>query len=522
MFTNNNNFYPTPIAISDKLFNMLPFDELGKSHYILEPSTGKGDLVENFKKTYARKFYIRSLEDIDKYLNFECIEIDKNLRNLLKGKKYNLVAEDFLTFIPNRFYDLILMNPPFDRGCDHLLKAVKIQERIGGKILCMLNAETLKNPYSNNRKKLIQLLTSYKANIQYIQDGFKDAERITDVEIALIYINIPMKNSSTMFEKKFKQDNADMSFEEFNTLVPNMNKLEKLIMEYEIVKKSMIELFKEKLRIENLFNSFNIQEKIIIGKDTSRLEEYTINTFIDDLNMKYWEKFINETEFKKRLPSKLRNNFNYNMERQKNIAFNMENIKYFYDELINSIPKSYEETVAEVFDKLTYKHAYTDSTWNKTIHYYDGWKTNNCYRINKKVIIPCYHENYFYHLPDSLIDLNIIFENIAGEKDNIDTKEIKKAIEFNKKGIETKFFKLDSYKKGTLHINFKEKKYLDIFNILAGKGKQWLPPDFGEKSYNDMSKEELKMIEGLGMSKEEYSVYTHSNNNDYLRLASGV
>ena len=40
------------------------------------------------------------------------------------------------------------MNPPFSEGDKHLLKAINIMKN-GGQIVCILNAETIKNPYSN-------------------------------------------------------------------------------------------------------------------------------------------------------------------------------------------------------------------------------------------------------------------------------------------------------------------------------------------------------------------------------------
>ena len=53
--------------------------------------------------------------------------------------------------------------------------------------------------------ELLQKLQEYNATIKYVQNGFSEAERETDVEVALIYIDIPMKNKETMFEKEFKR-----------------------------------------------------------------------------------------------------------------------------------------------------------------------------------------------------------------------------------------------------------------------------------------------------------------------------
>jgi len=512
----NKNYYPTP---NDLIRRMIEKIDIRTIKYILEPSAGSSSIIDYYKQYYKSHSsrYMRDDYNVDDYISFDAIELDKNLSDLLKGKNINVVWDDFLTFQPQRFYSLIIMNPPYDNGCEHVLKAIRIQERIGGKIVTLLNGETLKNPYSNNRKTLVNLLKQYNADIEYIPNAFSDAERKTDVETALIYIDVPMTNDETIFEKEFKRDSANIGFSTFQALIPNMNKLETLIFECDMIKKSTIELFKEKFKIDKLLEGMKLKSKIQICDDCCKPNILSINSFINKINLEYWQKFIEETDFKNRLPSKLKNSFSYNMEKQEDISFNMENVKYFYEKLIKSIPQSYEETVAKVFDDLTHKYVYTDSTWNTTIHYYSGWKTNKAYKINKKVIIKCYHES-MYHFPDELMDLNIIFENISGIKDKIDDnkKDIRGAIERCEKNIETEFFTLDSYKKQTLHITFKNQEYLDQFNILASKGKNWLPSDFGKKSYDDMDENEQLLIENFGITATQYTKY--SKQKDYLRL----
>ena len=63
--------------------------------------------------------------------------------------------------------------------------------KFGGQVCCILNAETLKNPNSVYRQDLIKKLQKYSADIEYIENAFTDAEHQTDVEIVLIYVDIP-------------------------------------------------------------------------------------------------------------------------------------------------------------------------------------------------------------------------------------------------------------------------------------------------------------------------------------------
>ncbi len=83
------------------------------------------------------------------------------------------------------------MNPPFSNGDKHLLKALDMQKN-GGQIVCLLNAETLKNPYTLIRADLVKRLEKHNASVEYIENAFVSSDRPTGVEIALVYVNIPI------------------------------------------------------------------------------------------------------------------------------------------------------------------------------------------------------------------------------------------------------------------------------------------------------------------------------------------
>ena len=147
-----------------------------------------------------------------------------------------------------------------------------------------------------------------------------------------------------------------------------------------------------------------------------------------------------------------------------------------------------------------------------------------CLNYRKSIIYHYHNDGYFYRLDDTLSDLLIIFENIAGETDEyMRSREFVDRIKNCEKKIETKFFIFDSYKKNTLHITYRSKRYLDIFNIMACKGKMWLKGDFGEKSYSDMSNEEKKQAKEFGFSMEEYENLRLTNNSysNILMLGDG-
>ena len=178
VFTDNKNFYPTPETLIAKMWDKI--DKKRSIQNILEPSAGKGDIADYICKNYISQNKI------------DCIEFDDTLRDVLIGKTFRVVEKDFLKYNSRKHYDCIIMNPPFDKGSKHLLKAIQIAENNGGsQIVCLLNAETLFNLYSNDRKLLQRKLSKYDAEVEMLGEAFSDAERKTDVQVALVYINIP-------------------------------------------------------------------------------------------------------------------------------------------------------------------------------------------------------------------------------------------------------------------------------------------------------------------------------------------
>ena len=177
-----NEFYPTPETLLEKVFAGVNWSKVST---VLEPSGGKGDMADYILQAAGRGYH---------KVDVDCIEIDPNLRSVLKGKGFRVIHDDFLTFQTYKQYDLIAMNPPFSNGEEHLLKDLELQKN-GGYIICILNAETIRNPYTLKRKELVRRLEG--AAIEFLQQEFTQAERKTEVEIAVVKIQIPKKKQES-------------------------------------------------------------------------------------------------------------------------------------------------------------------------------------------------------------------------------------------------------------------------------------------------------------------------------------
>ncbi len=235
----NNTFYPTPETIANKMLEGIDFTFI---QTVLEPSAGKGDLIAAVQAKNDSNKYSYNHHSID----IDAVEIDPNLRALLKGNEIRVVHDNFLTMHTSKHYDLIVMNPPFSEGDKHLLKALEMQQN-GGRVVCLLNAETIRNPYSNTRKDLVRKLKEYDASIEYVQNAFRDAERKTDVEVAIVKVKIPEKKPESKILQDLRKESVipeDETESSFGGIVVN-DVIKAAVQSYEFELKAGFQLIDE-------------------------------------------------------------------------------------------------------------------------------------------------------------------------------------------------------------------------------------------------------------------------------------
>lgn len=520
-FGDNSDFFPTPSALVGRMLNRVNWKGLKT---ILEPSAGKGDIVEcilaygdgNVK--YNGRYYSRGIHpDID------CIEIDANLRYILMGKKFRVVHDDFLTYKTQKRYDLIIMNPPFSNGDEHLLKALEMQEQSGGQIVCLLNAETLKNAYTNRRKVLMQKLSKYDAQIEYIKDGFKKAERKTDTTIALIYIDIPRSDShSEIFERMEKATRQRMEEHgESYEVAPN-DKVEALIRSYEIETAATVAFFKEyngligKIARDDEHKKDGEKETVgfaltvgghsYLGNDGIGTEE--TNEYLKIVRRKYWYKLLSLPHLTSKLTSQMRKDFFNRLDEMSNYEFSRFNAEWLVLSINAALWEGIDDEILKLFKKFTEEHSYYPECKNN-IHYFNGWKTNKAHKVNYKVIIPSYgaFARYSYKGVLDVYECHELLSDLEKTLNYLDGNRtapcgLLAALDAaNSRGqtkdIDCKYFSVTFYKKGTCHIVFHKAAYrlIDALNIYAARNFKWLPPSYGTKHYREMDDEEKKVID---------------------------
>lgn len=570
-YTDSEEFYPTPLPLIDKMLDGIDWDYIST---ILEPSAGKGNILKeiakrakgknvdaieyddnlrqilqwNFSKDRLNEIEVEEKKFLEKcgykyyekrrtgWYYFDNIESkylsipEPNLIEIIKYKNQkkeffsegiHIVAKDFLTYEPFKQYDLIIMNPPFFNGDRHLLKAIKMQEDFGGNIVCLLNAETIKNPFTQSRKYLAELLEKYNAQIEFIENGFTTAERKTDVEVALVKIVIPPRKEESTIYEHFKNEEH---YEEFNTdektEIEVTDFLKSIINRYKIEIKSGLELIKLYNDLSPYLRPSFDNETNLYGYNLIRLMDksghnpITVNTYVKNVRNKYWTALLTNKKVTGQLTSTLQEEYRKKVATYEEYDFSEFNIKMLLNDMNAHIKKGIEEEIDKMYDRLTEEHTYYPEC-SKNKHLYDGWKTNKAWKIDKKVIIPVYGIfDKFYNKPreykayDVLSDIERILNFFDGNLTaDVNLKETIESY-FNQgtmKNIPCKYFKATFYKKGTCHLVFTCPELIKRFNIYAAKHRGWLPPSYGKKTYEQMDEEEKKVIDDF-QGKEDYNI----------------
>jgi 16S rRNA G1207 methylase RsmC len=99
--SNIPGYFPTPKGLAEM---MVEIADIEPGMRILEPSAGSGAIADTILESNA---------------SLDVIEVNPRLRELLTLKGYNVTGSDCLADM-HGIYDRILMNPPFEAGCDML------------------------------------------------------------------------------------------------------------------------------------------------------------------------------------------------------------------------------------------------------------------------------------------------------------------------------------------------------------------------------------------------------------------
>lgn len=512
-------FFPTPSALAGRMARYIDWN---KVETILEPSAGKGDLIRFVTKCAQRK--MKNWRDDFWQENTDCIEIDENLQMILRGNGYRVVSDDFLKFSAFKHYDLIVMNPPFSNGDEHLLKAISIQSTGGGQIVCLLNAETIRNPYTNRRKFLAQKLIEHEAKIEFVQNAFTRAERPSDVEVAIVYLNMPkppVRSNIMDGLRRAQEQAASEETGEPNALVGG-DWIDRLVSGYEFEAKLGLSLFDEYNTLAPyIMNSDSEYAHPLIqlsvnGREVEHAGTDTVNRYLRNLRYKYWDRFLSRRELTEKMTSDMQNEYHDKIRELQDYDFNRFNLRRVLMEITAQLSRGVEESIEKLFEEFSAKHSWYPEC-EKNIHYFNGWATNKAHKVGMKVILPI---NGFYAKWDGTKELEarefggkiadieraLNYLDCGDTECHIDPYSVANVSEHRQRTtMDFTYFTATFYKKGTCHIKFNPEAahLIDRLNIFAARKRNWLPPDYGKKKYADMDEESRAVIDEF-QGREEY------------------
>lgn len=508
-YNDKAEFYPTPNYFVGQMLAGIDWKMVSS---VLEPSAGKGNLCDGIKKAYAKHNRYG-----DNKIDIDCIEKDPNLQLILVGQGRKLIHDDFLTFHTYKKYDLIVMNPPFSNGDEHLLKALELQKN-GGQIVCLLNAETIRNPYTNRRKLLMQQLKKHNANIRFVSHSFCSAERKTDVEVAIVRVNIPcQKTTSFIFENLKKAKEKDFDMESPNWLA-SADFIDSMIERFNFEVEGTLRLIKEYRAMEPYIMDSMDESKSyrnpIIELRLYGHNDFVINEYMRAVREKYWNALFRNEELMSKFTSNIRSEFTGMVNDLKDYDFTKFNIQKVLCQMNCQLIKGVKETILNLFETLSAKHSYYPEC-EKNIHYYNGWCTNKAHKVGYKAILPV-NGFYAYSLHKGELDTHRCYsvlsdmENAFNYLDGCMTDEVslsgalERASRMGKtKNIQCKYFDVTFYKKGTMHIHFTNERVVDALNIFAAKDKNWLPPHYGKTKYEDLDPDTKRTVDEF-QGEEKY------------------
>lgn len=518
MFTDNKDFYPTPEDLFYRLMNGKRF----LSGKILEPSAGNGALIKHMRNLTRRNS-----------VQFDAIESDPRLSGMLmsEGDGINVVWNDFLTYETYKEYDFIVMNPPFSNGVDHVLKALDMAENQLSRceVYAIVNKETINNAYSDKRKELLRKLDEHNAEIRYVSGAFSDAERKTDVEVALItvkveksergksiYDMIPFTNVSNASDSSESLSTAVSTYVQANEISAKLHDIERLVLEYERACELARESYRaavDKAQFMSYIDKVNKREGAITGAFSTvvsdRPSAEALNEELAKLRRGYWELILDSNEIKGMLTNEAVQQLNRRLSVASEMEINLVNIEMLLLALGHNRGDILLDSVVAIFKKITEYH---QNEFSANTHYYNGWKTNDAYKINRKIIIPIKYSNFEptwdfkddfrrinMDVRDYILDIvkafQLIDSSVSGEFTAISPQE-----------FENDLLRFKMFLNGNIHVWFKDLSLLSKLNYLCGRHFNWLPTDdevktnekareFVYKEFGDVSG--VKLLGGL-------------------------
>lgn len=474
-------FFPTPPWLVSKMFGPIAerihgrrSEKPGSLRSFLDPSAGDGAILDWVNSKFDR---------YSERPRMSAIEISPELCAILQSKKYDLIANDFLSFVPEFKIDCIVMNPPFSDGIDHLIHAWNNVLAPGGELVCLLMESNVTRPHTSTMELAKHLIETH-GSYELLGSAFKSARRPTEVPVVLVRMTKPKTKEEPLFDfgamEQEKVDPLNLNAQAEGKDLAHPDRMGTVVRQYENTRDSFVSILKAQAQIRFFSNGVCTKDPWEIAlkcMSDLRSPEAAFDEFKDAIRIGFWEHALQTLGMEKYMTEGLQKKMGEFLEQQSKMAFTKENIAKMFDTIMLNRTGIMQQAVEAVFDHMT---KYNEEN---RIHI-EGWATNLAWKVSKRVVMPFYIQ---FWMSGEQMCLNSSRSREAGDIDKVmcylsgkrieDVVTIRKAIDLNPRGstrCESTFFKIKGFKKGTIHLEFLDEKLLERFNIAACQGKGWI------------------------------------------------
>lgn len=472
-------FYVTPPELAARAWERFKDRSFAR---VLDAFAGTGALGDGAPHAWRRHSEIK----------IDCIEIDGAKHPILRDKGRAVVGLDFFAFEGGEVYSHVVLNPPFAQGARAVLKAWDMLWE--GEVVAIINAETVRNPFSAERARLVRLIEDH-GTVEFIADAFTGpgVEREAEVEIALVHLVKPAECAEDWIGDLLASMAVDQN-EESDMKLPGELALPQSFVETQCAAfRAAVKAMREAVRMQAV--AVHYANRIGATMDARNGSMPSAETFdvrkelesrYGELKDRAWTSVLRSTETLSRLSQKVQRQAESQFETIKKLDFTEVNVYGFLLGLVESQPEMQLDMACDVFDTITRYHS------DNTV-FYRGWKSNDKHRTcgmrirTTRFILPGHSADSWVRSPrwetqQLLADFDKVFAMLDGKRQPEESLGRVFADRFAdlKAGqrVSSSYFDVRYYPGvGTIHFYARDKTLMDRLNRTVGRRRQWLPPE---------------------------------------------
>lgn len=387
-------FYPTPQLLAHIVWSSFSTEPT----LVLDPQAGNGDLTtarlagfpdlpDDLYEKYCAKpeFFRRTKWRASGPFSWHACEIDPSRHPMLKSKGAVIVGHDFFQMNSAAQYSHVVSNPPFRDGVKHLLHAWKIA--FGAEIGCILNAESIRNPWNAERREVVDLIDKH-GSVIFLKDQFlgEGVERETPVEVAVVTLKkVPQTvfNMEGILSGLKPAQNLHHTFDNsapLNALALPIDFIDRIVEDYEIATQAALRLAEAEAVMagarSRMGHTFTEMQAKGLDAETkppvvpcAELIRKSICSEHAQLQERAWGQVLRSTKVLDKLSVSAQKNVESQFGAISQMEFSRSNIHGFFVGLFQSMGEINGQMLADMFDLICGKD--TDN-----VAFFQCWKSN--------------------------------------------------------------------------------------------------------------------------------------------------